>query len=555
MKKFVNLKLITLMIFAIILFASPLITNTPNSTMGIIYKNSVSDDLNNKGLKLLKVSGKIHIDGNSGWAAFKVAGNCTGNGTYSNPYVIEDLEINGGGSGSCIIIENSDVFFRIENCTVYNSGVDWGDGGIKLYNVDNGQIINNYANNNDFIGIILEYSQNISISGNIANSNIEYGIGLWYSHNNIISENTFKYNGWGLSLESSNNNGITGNNANENINDGIGIWNSINNLVSENDVFANAYRGIFLYNGDSNNISGNIVVNNGDYGIRLEYNSNNNIFTNNSFINNNQNAIDYGTDNQWDNGSTGNYWSDYSGVDANDDGIGDTPYDIAGTAGSYDYFPIWFDPPVFSVNSPYQNQCFSLNSPTYSISILEGLVNSTWYTLDGGIDHIFTGLTGIIDEAFWNSSTDGPITIRFYANDTMGLISSNVITVIKDTTAPIIMINSPSTDEIFGNKPPEYNLTIIEPNINRMWYTLDGGATNFTFTEFVDTIDQTLWNSIPEENVTIRFYVEDYVGYITFEEIRVIKSVPPRIPGYNLIFLLGILSVVLILLNKKIMKT
>jgi len=32
--------------------------------------------------------------------------------------------------------------------------------------------------------------------------------------------------------------------------------------------------------------------------------------------------------NFWDNGSTGNYWSDYNGIDANADDIGDTPYII-----------------------------------------------------------------------------------------------------------------------------------------------------------------------------------------------------------------------------------
>jgi len=63
----------------------------------------------------------------------------------------------------------------------------------------------------------------------------------------------------------------------------------------------------------------------------------------NRFVNNaGENARDNsGTgDTSWDKGGIGNYWDDYGGDDANDDGIGDNPYSISGTGGSQDNFPL-----------------------------------------------------------------------------------------------------------------------------------------------------------------------------------------------------------------------
>ena len=56
---------------------------------------SADFNLNNKNPKISAVSGKIHVGNN--WTAAKAAGICTGNGIYSDPYVIEDLVIDGGG--------------------------------------------------------------------------------------------------------------------------------------------------------------------------------------------------------------------------------------------------------------------------------------------------------------------------------------------------------------------------------------------------------------------------------------------------------------------------
>ncbi|GAG79211.1 unnamed protein product [marine sediment metagenome] len=150
-------KLIIVLTLLFVFTFSAISIGNLNFTAGFMRKN----------LKLSAVSDKIYISGDSGWSNAKDTGICTGEGTSSIPYVIEDLVIDGNGLGSCIWIENTDVYFKIENCTLYNSGGNWIDGGISLVNVDNGQITNNTARNNWRNGISLRYCENNNISGNI----------------------------------------------------------------------------------------------------------------------------------------------------------------------------------------------------------------------------------------------------------------------------------------------------------------------------------------------------------------------------------------------------
>ena len=76
-----NPKIKTLFVIAlgIVITFSALIIIDLNSNTG----NKDTINVQDENLGISTVSRKIHIDGNSGWADFKNAGNCTGSGTYS----------------------------------------------------------------------------------------------------------------------------------------------------------------------------------------------------------------------------------------------------------------------------------------------------------------------------------------------------------------------------------------------------------------------------------------------------------------------------------------
>jgi parallel beta-helix repeat protein len=138
-------------------------------------------------------SEKIYINNN--WSAAKSAGICSGEGTQSEPYIIKDLEIDGGGIGSCILIENSDAFFRIENCTVTNSGSTYLDGGIEIFNSTNGLIINNEVYNHGMNGIMLYHSNYTVVTRNncylCTVIMIEYCENIIVYFNNLIGGHSF----------------------------------------------------------------------------------------------------------------------------------------------------------------------------------------------------------------------------------------------------------------------------------------------------------------------------------------------------------------------------
>ncbi|MFW9896205.1 MAG: nitrous oxide reductase family maturation protein NosD [Candidatus Thorarchaeota archaeon] len=306
-----------LIIIGILFVFSSVISKSLKLNSGISEKSAEYGDsinLDKEDVKFCAVSEKIHIDNN--WTATKAAGICTGNGTYSDPYVIEDLVIDGKGFGSCILIENSNVFFKIENCTLFNS-TGYHDAGILLNCTDNGLYIDNDCSSNHY-GIRLINCNNNLIANNSLDNNIS-GILYQNGYNNTISGNSINFNSQdGIYISIGSYNNISGNTVSYNDNRGIILIFDIchNNIITENIIKKNGYEGLYILDGYENKIHLNC------------------------FIHNSINARDGGSNNAWDNGTIGNYWSNYTGSDENGDEVGDIPYNISGSAGSQDNFPL-----------------------------------------------------------------------------------------------------------------------------------------------------------------------------------------------------------------------
>jgi len=120
---------------------------------------------------------------------------------------------------------------------------------------------------------------------------------------------------------------------------------------------------------------------------------------------------------------------------------------------------------------------------------------------------------------------DGLHTIQIFGSELAGDTTQSELRYFTvDTKFPDIQINSPGLNDIFGTVPPRYDISIIEENIVSTWYTLDGGITNISFTELAGYIDLETWLPIDNGPITLRFYVEDIVGNIDYDEIIIYKQ-------------------------------
>ncbi len=468
----------------------------------------------------------------------------------------------------------SNKFMRnlMNNCGIGLSAAsslqDLTTHSIDTTNLVNGQPIYYYANethlglqNFSNAGQILLVNCNNSVLSNMAFSNGIAGISLYHCDNNLIQKISVQNpTAYGIALISSDNNTFLDNELN-NIGAGFYAWFSHNNTFQNNKIQHNYY-GIRFVGCINNTFLDNYIYNNSKEGISIDSDSNGNIFWLNLIINNFINAVDNSIFNKWDNGSIGNYWDDYIGTDSNNDNIGDVPYNITGTAGSKDYYPIFkIDPPSIYSLTP-SNYTYHKDPPNVELSIISLLpVNSTWYLILGSnLNRTFNGNLVELNTNDWFDQPDGPITVRFYVNDSKSNIDYCIMVIIKDTIQPLITANSPLNGSTYSITAPTFNITLSDINLEAFWCTIDDSVIKHdilaTPGENLITISQGLWDTLPEGSHSFHFFVNDSAGNENIITIIILKEIPspsdPQlIPGFSILIMLGGIIFSIVMLNRK----
>ena len=250
--------------------------------------------------------------------------------------------IDAAGIGTAVVIEAHTPYVEVSGFTLLYSDTFLGGRGVYIWGFSNHANINNNTIQDFRTGIFMG-SDYCSIKDNIIEFNrdgIDTGCGgndYWVIINNTIAENDV-----GIKLNEDTNLEILNNNIKNNI-WGIGMTGGVGAYCEHNYIFGN-------------NISKN------QYGITISNFCKENTIYNNYFHNYDINADDKTVGNKWYIHKTdvvhgedfniiggdffgGNYWHDYTGIDVNGDGLGNTkvPYNSNGyIINGGDWLPLTF---------------------------------------------------------------------------------------------------------------------------------------------------------------------------------------------------------------------
>ncbi|EMA11210.1 nitrous oxidase accessory protein [Haloarcula vallismortis] len=264
-------------------------------------------------------------------------------------------------SGYSTATNDAAIFVNASDVTVRDSRVTDMTFGIWLDGVDNAEIRNNtiagreeirqltergngiqiwktedsVIRDNDITtvrdGLYYNWAKDVNATSNTM-WDLRYGVHYMYSDDCHLRDNTAFDNDVGYALMVSKHLVIEDNIAvNNSGQSGHGILvKSIDDTDIRGNHLVDNENGLFVYNSVSNRIVGNLIVGN-DVGVHIAAGSTDGTVTENSFIRNNRPVLAVMSDQVHWNESVGNYWSRANPTDIDDDGVGDTRYQPAGT--------------------------------------------------------------------------------------------------------------------------------------------------------------------------------------------------------------------------------
>ncbi|MFX1238017.1 MAG: FG-GAP repeat domain-containing protein [Promethearchaeota archaeon] len=237
--------------------------------------------------------------------------------------------------------------------------------------------------------------------------------------------------------------------------------------------------------------------------------------------------------------------------DMNNDGFNDILIgsDLNTDIGIY----LWNPAPMITIINPQMNDIFGNEAPNFLINAKDTELCTMWYTI--GTEKTIFNENETINQDLWDNLDDGNINIIFYANDTLGSIGSNTVSILKDIKDPEISIYKPSEAQKFGVQAPNYNISILELNLGSMWYTINDGTNKYGIEHSTGVINQTAWEMAAYGNVTITFYAQDLAGNIGYDKVVVEKvkkeNGQTTIPGYSLLIIVSIIGLMIFLYLKR----
>jgi len=421
---------------------------------------------------------------------------------------------------------NSGVYLsNSNNCIISNNTVMKNTNGMYLFASTENSLSNNTAYKNSISGLYLSGSNNYNtLLNNNASGNSNYGIYLYNSNNyNKLTNNNANGNSYGIYLSNFNryntltNNNATGNsngiylyygsnentllnnNASGNSNYGIYLYNSNNyNTLLNNNANSNRNYGIYLYYyNERNTLKQNYVLGN-DYGLYISRSDYNTLLKNNLINNINYNAYDTASSNSW----SLNYYSDYTGSDSNNDGIGDTPYYIAGDSGGRDLTPSMLPVPVLSItlSSPSSSSVSTLagNSATFIVTV-DQVANITW---------ILNGVTiqtntSILTASYYNSSGQlGTHNLTVVSQNVNGTDQKKWTWTVTEPPRPLITLSSPSSSSVSTLVGNSASFTATVNQVANVTWILDG-VTLYTNTSILTASYYNSSGQLGTHNLTV----------------------------------------------------